>query len=673
MEWSTDDIDHVPADAAGDGYVQWERRRWRPEDRDNGLVFHPVFVCIPAGGIPAVLAAADKPDERLLLEKRERAWLKKFAEVASPVRAVVYRGHDRLDDTSLYGIIHIAPEIRFTKRPLSRREGEIGSPPLSVAPGPPIFGVIDDCAPFLNARFRRNCRETRFLAVWLQQLEDMHPDPDNRGEDALFAGPVIERACIEAMMDQGCEADVYRRFHAETLSRTARRALQVRAGHGAHVLDLCCGTDVKGPGSEAHVLETDILAVQLPGEAIGQTDGRRLEGYAMQGLRWIVERAIDIFIESGSPRPLIVNMSLGVTAGPKRGGSFVEAWIAHEIARYKDVTKAEARVVIAYGNAYRSRQIAYSSIPKGSHATVQWRIQPDDRTASHLEVRSSDRVAVTLNTPGGQSTTFPCPLDRRRVLTDDGHIVALVQNRADPAMQADPCGPTDPHVEMTDTGMLVSVAPTSSLDAAPTAPAGLWSITLTNDSDAEVEVSLQIQRDDNLPGVGVGGRQSYLDDEASWVWDPETRDFTAPGDTPITRQATHAADATSPDPQILTVGAARAGRRYRPTRSTASGTEAGFLSRSTGPTVAAVAEDGPSRPGLRGTGVLSGSVVRFGGTSAAAPLVARALARIDLSRHDDVTLLSPRAVEHKDNARLGAGIVDPDETPVSRPETRPTV
>lgn len=650
MEWCDEnDLENAPPVGSGDGYLRWEARR-RPAGRADRIFFHPVFVSITEENIDRVLVAATDSDNGLLLEKVERARLDNRTDVRDgKARAVVYRRADKLEDQTLYTILQIAPAIDFFSTAPISPTGEVDLQiQQNTKPGPAIFGVIDDCVPFLNVRFRRTMATTRFLAVWLQQLEYFDEQPDDRAEGNLFAGPVIEREEIDRLIGDGYEADVYRSFKRETLSASARRALTRHTGHGAHVLDLCCGDVIGGP-----LRDTDILAVQLPAHAVAQTDGRRLEGYAMQALRWIVERAIEANRTSNLRRPLIVNISLGVTAGRKDGNSFVEDWIKYEIERFETETGAHARVVLSYGNAWRTRQVAYRELAPGETAVLDWRIQPDDRTSNHLELRSPQALRVTLTAPGGQQVTFDPKGTPRKTLMDGVHLLSMVQDRA-----AAGC----------DDGILISVAPTAVLDGSATAPAGRWRLELTNDGREPVAVSLQIQRDDPLPDYGTGARQSYFDHPCSWKWDEETRDHTAPGDSPITRTATHAADATSSDPRILTVGAARRaldGDGYRPTRTTAAGTTNRFLTISRGPTVSALAEEPRGLPGRRATGVLSGSTARYGGTSVAAPQVARALARIDLSKHTDAVLLAPRPATPED--RLGHGVVDPDTTQESRP------
>ncbi|BBU58596.1 hypothetical protein KU6B_48610 [Mameliella alba] len=73
------------------------------------------------------------------------------------------------------------------------------------------------------------------------------------------------------------------------------------------------------------------------------------------GLRWILRQAARV----DATAPVIVNVSLGVLAGPKDGTHFVEHQMAREAQTWEEVTGQPVRLVWAFGNSYRSSQVAW--------------------------------------------------------------------------------------------------------------------------------------------------------------------------------------------------------------------------------------------------------------------------------------------------------------------------
>lgn len=548
-----------------------------------------------------------------------------------------------------------------------------------------IVGIVDDAVPFLNARFRDGSGRTRFQAVWFPadpDPADPGPDgaaPDDSGADAgdrrVLRAPEIDR-----MIADGDEAAAYRSLNARLYRTSERRATNLARPHGAMVADLACGAE---PGD---IDDVRILGVQLPPRAIGQSSGRQLEPFVTEALRWIVDEAIAVAEAAGCRPPLVVNLSLGALAGPKDGTGFVERCLADEAARYRAATGgAPVRIVLSYGNSRRSRQVALATIAPGGTLQIDWRIKPDDRTPSFVELRSwaGSELRLALAPPGGAPAGWAVPgVGRHRQWPESGRPVAAVYRNED---------------ERTPDGERISVLlatrPTAPQDGGPAAPAGAWRIEIENPGGMPAMVALQIQRDDTPSGYRSAGRQSYFDHSGIGEWEAETRGWTHPGASPVTRAGTHssfAAVATA-NAHVYAVGAADglvdawapgipAVPAVRPARYTAAGTTATLLSRSEQPTLAAFGDLGSVRRGVPCAAVLSGSTARLSGTSSSAPAVTRALVELarapgaglrdlaadDLAGRDAevAALLAPPRIADgpagpPEPSRLGAGVLQP--------------
>ncbi len=375
----------------------------------------------------------------------------------------------------------------------------------------PIVAIIDDGIGFLNARFRRPTGKgryrTRFHAVWLQALETR---PTGPGPRRAYIGEIYSRKDIDRWLAKGSaleESAVYSALNQQLYGIEGDRSLEFGASHGTHILDLAAGADPEDGDDPVH--KWPLIGVQLPPEAVSDTSGMRFESYMVQAVRWILSESARIDAKA----PVIINLSLGMMAGPKDGSNFAEYQIAREAALWEGVTGQPVRVVWAFGNSRRSRQVAQFDFDPASGITehhITWRAQPDDQTASYVEIRtpdgvSSDLIEIALTTPSGADSGFvPLPTGAFRTLDANGKPVARIYH-------------IEPHV-LSDT---VTQAATHTLAMAPNeaqvageplAEAGAWRIAVRYTGKAQCSVHLQVQRDESLPGYrGDRGRQSYFD------------------------------------------------------------------------------------------------------------------------------------------------------------------
>lgn len=504
-------------------------------------------------------------------------------------------------------------------------------------PTVPVAAVIDDGIGFLNARFRRDAAHTRIKALWLQTPERLADQGAAPLRDVI-CGRVLDEAAINAHLAAGGdETEVYQRVNRAHFPVTDGVLTNRRAAHGTHVLDLAAGAFAPGVKLGGRLggdplREVPILAVQLPPAAVRETAGRRMEGYLVQGLRWLLAEALRLAHGTRVP-PVVINLSLGSLAGSGDQHAFLADWFTYEIARHRRLGNgASLRLVIAYGNARRSRLVARAELRRSQPMDLVWRVQPDDNSSSHLECRvDTNMVAglrLTLVPPPGSglpALDVPWP--------EAGTGWRLAGPRAAVTAVAEAGGQSLLHL---------ALGPTVGFCALPACPPGGWAVTLRTTEAEPVRLTARVQRDDTPPGYRTLGRQSWLDHPQGWDWDDEARGYVAPRSAddapgcPVTREGSCVAYAGADNPSILFVGAVRPAiglpGQMRPAAYSSEGVV--HLARpgeSAGPTLVAPGDDGVMLPGQRAAAVVSGSVTRMSGTSMAAPQVARALLRYFLT------------------------------------------
>lgn len=499
--------------------------------------------------------------------------------------------------------LHLSPHM-----PAASHNGKPGSDPA------PIVCVIDDGIGFLNARFRRAVpggTATRFHAVWLQSYAIIAP-PAPSGRARL--GRVLTRGDIDAMLAQGPrleEEAEYRRLNAALFPPSTHRATDRWMGHGTAVLDLAAGAD---PGAGQPEETWPLLAVQLAPEAVDDTSGTRLAPMIVQGVRWCLRMARQI----SSTAPVVINISFATFAGPKNGTSALERMVARLTDRWEDKWGRPARVVLSFGNARRTRQAARLAVGAVAQ-TLDWRLPPDDFTPSFVELRADPGQDI-----GALSLTVTPPRGPAQVLTPlppGTHvIVADAAGRRIGRLYHVPARATGGGL-VNRAHLVLAMCQTAEDGPRSTAPHGAVALSLS--SALPLSLRAEVQRDDTIPGYRLNGRQSWLDHPLVEEWDDETMDYGAPGTgCPITRAGTHSAFASAASPRVLAVAATRADSGA-PTRYSAEG--AAWVM--PGPSLAAPGDRSLVRPGVLAAAMHSGSTMAIDGTSAAAGLTTRALAR----------------------------------------------
>ncbi|MFZ5961968.1 S8 family serine peptidase [Thalassococcus sp. BH17M4-6] len=642
-----------------DAYLDWmwlmqERREaLLPPDPDGHLWYEPIFVrLLPGTGAiesarTALQALVDDPASPFVMDPQEYARL--TARITHPQQNAglpddyaLYRrkGTDMAPYADLLFLMDVGVAVDLDadvpsaatemSQPVIKPDDDDADEAADLAARAakrPIIAVMDDGIGFLNARFRRKRKtrdgyKTRFQALWLQSLEKSRDLP---GPRRAYVGTVLTKSDINTWLGDLPSLDesaVYSQLNAQLFPERGHRTTDFSRSHGTVVMDLAAGADPDD--SDDPVGKWPLLGVQLPPQAIADTSGTHFESYMVQGMRWILAQAAQI-----NPKaPVIVNISLGMLAGPKDGTRFTEYQISQEAMNWQAVTGQPVRVVWSFGNNRLSRQVARFDYDTANprHATdrgIVWRAQPDDLTPSYMEVRTdpdtpTEDLQVHLTAPDGTSSGFAAMAPGQvRTLEKDGTAVARIY--LNPAHELSTSTTQRPFY-------LLALAPTNTLLAGDTlAPSGGWEVAVRHAGPAAATVHLQIQRGDSLPSYEPQGRQSYFDSPDAYAWDPQMQNYWGlEPDCPITRDATHSALVTAVNRQVFSVGAAEGAPAYDAFHAPLY-TSVGSDWSVPAPTVSTVADTTRIHWGVLASGTISGSVVALNGTSAAAGRLSRAL------------------------------------------------
>ncbi len=567
--------------------------------------------------------------------------------------AFIYVRYGTPRERPYYTVLHVGLPVRVSEGLAEPRD-------LKAEPGftrGALFGVIDDGIGFLNARFREvsDPEQTRLLGIWLQSLAQI----ENNGK--LQLGKIFDQGQINGMIQDAAligEQAVYRQVNRDVYPPGLTHVVEQTASHGTHILDLAIGMGPEDRGSQ--LADVPILAVQLPPDSIDDTSGTRLETHLLMGLRWLIKNAQD----NGFPI-LVVNASLGITAGPKNGRKFLESQIAEEIRRAAlNKNPVEVHVIFPFGNDYENRQVAILAPEKNKAKSVDLVLQRDDLTPSYVEIRPTsnddlrqlETLSISISLPDGTQQDLGTLTADTDVSVENAHGDEIgrlyhVGQRPQPgfARYEDPYlilafGPTAPFV-------------TDQISAhEPIAGPGPYKITLSLEAPQEIEFSLQVQRDDSAVGFSQRGRQAFLDDEGAYVYDPATRDFNrlGKGSNPITHAGTNSAYTTIPSDNIHNVGAATV--KDGPVPDQKDIEPAGYASKGAawttpGPDCSAISEDTHTQRGVTASGSFSCSSAGFSGSSTAAATFARHLLLQKVNQVDPRAPVQPSPPEPD---RLGA-------------------
>ncbi|WP_134724886.1 hypothetical protein [Paracoccus luteus] len=518
-----------------------------------------------------------------------------------------------------------------------------------------IVAVIDHAIPFAHRLLTTASGHSRVAAIWLQDA----PARDRRPDIAF--GQELRGTMIDAMRGlggdgqsaEGSEAEgrgadgraangragegrgadgrgadgpvaggplrdddaIYRACGLMNPGRGAGADLSGASSHGAAVAALAAGFDPADPAGRAH----PVIAVALPDFSVADTSGSFSPLFLQAAVVYVVGRARGLARSLRAARPgvrppLVVNLSMGLTAGARDGSSLI-AQLQDAIADAPGEDLGSVHFVLPTGNNRQSRTRAVLATGQ----SIGWQLPPQDATPSAVELWGPAEPApgtpmrARIALPDGRAGETGADRGMGHLTDPDGHVVArtVLQYRAVGAGFVRPC-------------LTIIVPPTlPPAPATPWAPAGQWSLTPLPGSPHPVEVA--VQRDDAVTGFRILGRQSRLVDpacprrDASGRWPGPDPD---PPVSPIRRNGT--SNSYAGGLRQIRVGASLAAPRAD---GVGVAPYAGLLDDGRAGDVTAPADRSESLRGMVVPGVRGAARARLSGTSLSAPQLTRWLAR----------------------------------------------
>lgn len=534
------------------------------------------------------------------------------------------------------------PPTRFAKKATLRDRTASQYAPTEV-----LIGVIDDGCPFAASHFAKfisgAASGTRVRGIW-DQNGCRHPIPvDSNTEFGEYLTDF--NYGLEFLRDSGAPSSAGVRTiglnewigrHSTTASSVDEdgcyseakfKTLQSQYSHGAHVMDVVAGRvpisariGRRDPPSwqpdTDNAASADIVFVQFSEDCIRDATGVWLKSYVLDGITYILT-----FVDPSITKNVIINVSYGPTTGPHDGTAELESALL-DLVRFYDGSagRLKLEIFLPGGNSYLSDgHIAFvrKTGAEPDHTEWTWRILPDNSVLCFAEIwmKTNDvtsDIIVQLRSPSGlisTSTTGPIP-------PPDG-IPAKSYT-----------GVYQPRVWGDNTVWLIAIEPT--ITSAGFVPEhGDWTIRIDG-IGVRVEVDAYVARTDPNLGVRSGARHSNFVDPK---WE-RTRaaaasctrvdgEFERP-DSLIRRDGTLNGIATGHDPGVHVAGGfVMLDGRKAPYASAGPARK----SPRRGPDFALPCDESDALQGMRAGGTRSGSVFRLLGTSAAAPQLARQVAR----------------------------------------------
>ncbi|MFN4157884.1 MAG: hypothetical protein ACK4GO_05715 [Gemmobacter sp.] len=699
--------DTTPVDLV-DPYENWERltrpgwQKGNGQDTDQEL-WQPVYVeLLPRKGEHYQSLAKQLLDAEnatsMVLDPDAAAMLMEIEGTANDqnvpeelLRFFVYRPESLAYSTKgagtldlPYKVIQVGPAIPFAF--VEQADREFQWAPVARNRGSEVVtAVIDGVMGIANERFRLPDDKTRIQRFWAQGM------PSRSEESGRFeVGIHYDKGGLDDLLRNfPVEADFYRAFYPKGMVGTLRtiprgltdiadqtfyRPFGFQATHGTHVLDLAAGWPC-----ESAPPDRPIVAVQLPQLATFETWGARLDLFILSGVLRILRWADRWPRFPGAPpdevvrAPVVINISYGTQAGPKDGRGFLEAEIARLVG-LRNAAGIPTAVVLPSGNAYRTQCHAEMRLPRQGTNAVTLRVQPEDLSVSFVEIWLDElgKASLTITPPVGPARTIHLMpeaqvVDWRRSSTDTRGkevptTIGRIYVRHFPGSDKDGAR----------TRVVIALCPTMNHDdPKKTAPPGPYGIALRNGGRKPLVARLDVQRDDSLSDFPMYGRQAYLDHEAVHCIDPETlmQNLPCPDRGPITRGGTLSAMATTTEANVIVVGSAF-DRDWLAVAALESG--AGPNGARSGPDLGAIGTESRAHPGRLAAGTFSGGTAIFDGTSAAAPLVTRALVDLwskELPADGKVDIAELAGALSPADPRLGSGVLAYTPSP-GRPERR---
>lgn len=501
--------------------------------------------------------------------------------------------------------------------------------------GKSVVAVVDFGCPFAHQQFLTKSNDN--LSSRVRYLWDQEPlqtviavsAPAGLGADGSWWYPVanyqygreLTSPVMETLFAACSHAGVLDedKVYSSIANSTENSALDARATHGSHVLDLAAGRLNPMASSAYPAIDAasaaDIIFVQLPRDTVADTSGGSMTMYALDALTYIFEKTADV-------NNLVINISYGSTAGPHDGSSMLERAMDCLIASEHSKRKGKnIKVVLPTGNHFLAQGHGRLTLNQQTpQSALNWQVMPDDATDTFVELWYKANVAnpleVILHSPCGRSR-ISAKLDNFDVMRNAvGKAVGAIVHSAN-----------TPNGE--SAMALIALAPTH-VNRAPHVEHGVWKIEikLTAATQSDITVDAWIERDDSLLGQQGQLQSFFLSTSTERLID--SPDSAA---DPVKRQTTGNSLANGAQPIVVggyVLDSFAPGATTTPFELSAYSAAGPTLNpaRADWPNYVAPSDESASCTGLLAAGTRSGVLIRMNGTSVAAPQLARQLLNI---------------------------------------------
>jgi hypothetical protein len=399
-----------------------------------------------------------------------------------------------------------------------------------------VMAVIDDGLPFAHRNFRdASGTRSRIEFCWLQSVAI------DEGQESVLFGREYTREQIEDLIKQhGNDEDaLYRDAGATADTEDLGSMINRHATHGAHVMDLATGYAPER--GETPPEEIRIIAVQLPNTIAWDTSGFGKDMYMLTAFHYILHRADIIAAKEGyhvDNMRLVINFSYGFSGGRHDGGTELEAAINQLIQKRRSEKTSPTALVLPAGNTFLDRLHGLISPDDfiDNAAQFHWRVQPNDRTPSYLELwfwqdfrprgyrielwdpwgrlRSSFDIEIkdTTRSNGDPNTMDDILNDLQQQIGQ----ISVDRHRYEGRMAQNTVDRDAPKPdEIGRYRVLIVLAPTEPEDAClPRTDSGKWTVVVRRGQTAALlqdPIHYWIQRSADPESLRSGSRQSYFD------------------------------------------------------------------------------------------------------------------------------------------------------------------
>ena len=343
--------------------------------------------------------------------------------------------------------------------------------------------------------------------------------------------------------------------------------------------------------------DAPMAVVMLPNSTVADTSGGALGVNVLDALTFLVNNV-------DADTHLLVNLSFGTMAGAHDGTGILESALEDLMIK----RKGKLTIVLPSGNSFESQCHAQFSLKEKADHWLTWRVLPDDKTCSYLELwlDRDAHISVELQSPDGRQTLT--------LSTGGNQAVSRQGSTAFAGMWEDPPAPGSAKKRV-----LIALAPTRCMNDAPCTQHGDWTVQVTNEDNKSIDlVHAWVERDNASFGQRTRGRQSYLVDKDSRR--QPSRGFLAASESASGITGFGSLNSIGTFPSATVVSGYNLKSDSVANYSGAGSNGAGHVR---APNYAAPSEESLMLKGLPSVGNAANAVVRLGGTSVATPYATR--------------------------------------------------